>query len=278
MKIAVIDFSSTSLSLLVEEVSGEMMTPIVGLRRSVSILGYMSKKGRLSERGIAKVVESIRYLIDAAENVGAESVHIISTASMRLIRNYGDVRSAVKEATGLAIVNLDGQSEAYAGFIANREYCALGNSLMLDVGGYSSSLADLDGSGEGGMHSLDIGPAALFQIFDGIYPSKGDVKKMQKTIGKALEKKLRDNLKDLSLYVVQAHDERNWGGMVCVYYPKEHEDDVVRILGDYRIHGTMRGGYIRFGLDFYNTMEQMDVISEALHKIAALGEGKGEEA
>lgn len=95
---------------------------------------------------------------------------------------------------------------------------------------------------------------------------------------KALEKKLRDNLKDLSLYVVQAHDERNWGGMVCVYYPKEHEDDVVRILGDYRIHGTMRGGYIRFGLDFYNTMEQMDVISEALHKIAALGEGKGEEA
>ncbi len=190
MKIAVIDFSSTSLSLLVEEVSGEMMTPIVGLRRSVSILGYMSKKGRLSERGIAKVVESIRYLIDAAENVGAESVHIISTASMRLIRNYGDVRAAVKEATGLAIVNLDGQSEAYAGFIANREYCALGNSLMLDVGGYSSSLADLDGSGEGGMHSLDIGPAALFQIFDGIYPSKGDVKKMQKTIGKALEKNL----------------------------------------------------------------------------------------
>ena len=113
---AVIDFSSTSISLLVEEVSGEMMTPVVGLRRSVSILGYMSKKGRLSERGVEKAVESIRYLIDAASKVGAQSVHLISTASMRRMRNYGEVMEAVRAATGLPIKNLSGQDEAYADF------------------------------------------------------------------------------------------------------------------------------------------------------------------
>ena len=32
----------------------------------------------------------------------------------------------------------------------------------------------------------------------------------------------------------------------------------------------MRGGYIRFGLNFYNTPEQMDLVAEALHKVAAL--------
>ena len=85
MKIAVIDFSSTSLSLLVENVSGEMMIPVVGIRKSVSILGYLSKKGKISERGIEKVVDSIKFLVEAAEKVGAESVHIISTASMRII-------------------------------------------------------------------------------------------------------------------------------------------------------------------------------------------------
>lgn len=188
MKIAVIDFSSTSLSLLVEEVSGEMLIPVVGLRRSVSILGYLSKKGKLSERGIEKVVDSIRFLMEAASKVGAESVHIISTASMRIIKNYGDVVDAVKAGTGLPITNLDGPSEAYADYIANREFSALGNSLLLDIGGYSSSMVDMGNSEKSAMFALDIGPAALFRLFDGIYPDKDDAKKIRKSIDKTLEK------------------------------------------------------------------------------------------
>ena len=33
----------------------------------------------------------------------------------------------------------------------------------------------------------------------------------------------------------------------------------------------MRGGYIRFGLDFYNTKEQMDTVVKALFEVAELG-------
>ena len=188
MKIAVIDFSSTSLSLLVEEVSGEMMVPVVGLRKSVSILGYLSKKGKLSDRGIERVVDSIKALMETAQKVGAESVHIISTASMRMIRNYGEVVAAVKAGTGLPITNLDGQSEAYADYIANREYTTLGNSILLDIGGYSSSIVDMSDSDKSDMFALDIGPAALFQAFDGMYPAKDDVKKLRKKIDRMLEK------------------------------------------------------------------------------------------
>ena len=190
MKIAVIDFSSTSLSLLVEEVSGEMMVPVVGLRRSVSILGYMSKKGKLSERGIEKVVDSIRYLMEAADKVGADSVRIISTASMRIIRNYGEVEKAIKAGTGLAVDNLDGQAEAYTDYVANREYSALGSTMLLDIGGYSSSLIDMDNPSIDRMFTLNIGPAALFQKFDGMYPDKEDVRKMRHLIARAIEKNL----------------------------------------------------------------------------------------
>ena len=66
---------------------------------------------------------------------------------------------------------------------------------------------------------------------------------------------------------MQAKDENNWGGVVCVYYPPEKEADVVKILENHKIVGTMRGGYIRFGLNFYNTMEQMEIVSHALHEI-----------
>ena len=89
-----------------------------------------------------------------------------------------------------------------------------------------------------------------------------------------LEKHLREQISDLSLPVVQAEDEKHWGGVICVYYPAEHEDDVVRILQSHNIYCTMRGGYIRFGLEFYNTLEQMDIVSAALHDIDAINKEK----
>ena len=89
-----------------------------------------------------------------------------------------------------------------------------------------------------------------------------------------LEKYLREKIADLSLPVVQAKDPKHWGGVICVYYPAEHEDEVVRILQKHQIYCTMRGGYIRFGLEFYNTMEQMDIVSDALHEINTMNKEK----
>ena len=84
---------------------------------------------------------------------------------------------------------------------------------------------------------------------------------------KMLEKHLRGLISDLKLTVVQAENEKDWGGVVCVYYPPEKENEVVKILENHKIVGTLRGGYIRFGLNFYNTMEQMEIVSKALHEI-----------
>ncbi len=87
-----------------------------------------------------------------------------------------------------------------------------------------------------------------------------------------LEQYLREKIGDLKLHVVQPKDPRHYGGVVCVYYPKEREADVVRILEEHKVYSTMRGGYMRFGLEFYNTVEQMDILADALHEIDALAE------
>lgn len=87
-----------------------------------------------------------------------------------------------------------------------------------------------------------------------------------------LEAYLREKISDLKLHVVQAKDEKNWGGVVCVYYPARADEQVIQILKSHKIHCTMRGGYIRLGLEFYNTKKQMDVVSEALHEVDKLGE------
>lgn len=85
-----------------------------------------------------------------------------------------------------------------------------------------------------------------------------------------LERYLREKLTDLPLHVVQPKDPKYWSGIICIYYPKEKDEEVIKILKGYNICGTMRGGYIRFGLDFYNTKEQMDIVAKALFEVAEL--------
>ena len=190
MRIAVMDFSSTAISLLVEEVSGEMMSSVVGLRRSVSILDYMNRKGKLSSKGIERVVDSVRYLLEAADRVGAESVHLISTASMRIITNYEEVAEAVRNATGLDFIILDGRDEAYADYMANREYAALGDALLLDIGGATAELADLEEEDMENMFSLPIGPVALRRFSSSLYPDEDEIREMRKEIKKVLSREL----------------------------------------------------------------------------------------
>ena len=113
MKIGIIDFSSTAVSLLVSDIQGDMTENVINLRRSVSILDYLTDKGKLSDRGIEKVVDSVLFLMEAARKVGAEKVKMLSTASMRLISNYREVTAAIEASSGLRIEVLDGKAELY---------------------------------------------------------------------------------------------------------------------------------------------------------------------
>jgi selenocysteine lyase/cysteine desulfurase len=85
-----------------------------------------------------------------------------------------------------------------------------------------------------------------------------------------LEKLLRTLIKDLPLHIVQAKNSKNWGGIVCVYYPENNDEKVLEILTKHKIYCTIRGGYIRFGINFYNTREQIKIVADALFEIADL--------
>lgn len=85
-----------------------------------------------------------------------------------------------------------------------------------------------------------------------------------------LEKRLRESIKDVPLTIVQASDEKNWGGIVCIYYPNNREKEVKDILSKYKIYCTIRAGYIRLGINFYNTEEDMDIVAKAIYEISNL--------
>ena len=85
-----------------------------------------------------------------------------------------------------------------------------------------------------------------------------------------LDEYLVASLKELPLDLQVPIQKSNHSGIVCVYYPPEIESQVVSILKQHKIYATMRGGYMRFGINFYNTLEHMDVVIKALDDVARL--------
>lgn len=59
----------------------------------------------------------------------------------------------------------------------------------------------------------------------------------------------------------------HWSGMVIVYFPERMKQQVKKVLEENKVFVTIRDTYIRIGLDFYNTLEQMEKVSELLHQL-----------
>ena len=183
MRKALIDFSSTALSLLVMD---DGLRPVFRLRRSLSIVEYMTKKGRLQDRGIEKVLEAVAHLKEAAEEVGARRIYLIATASMRLIANHGEVSDRIRAMTGLSLTILSGREEAYCAASVNRGYAEEESALLLDIGGATCQIADLREPDMENMFSLPIGPMSLYKRLDDIFPTKKEAKEMRRYVADVL--------------------------------------------------------------------------------------------
>lgn len=79
MKYAIIDMSSSSISLLAAE-GEKTFDVILRERETISILHYMEGKN-LSERGVEKLAEILNKMKDVCIKTGVEKCYVISTAS-----------------------------------------------------------------------------------------------------------------------------------------------------------------------------------------------------
>ena len=85
-----------------------------------------------------------------------------------------------------------------------------------------------------------------------------------------MEELLRRLIADLPLKVVEPPKE-NRSGLLFIYYPEQASaQQVEQVLLDHKVRATVRQGYIRMGLHFYNTAEQMERVAWALKEVAAL--------
>lgn len=231
MKYAIIDISSSSISLLAAE--GEKNFDILlRERENISILHYMEGRN-LSERGVEKLVENLNKMKEICKKTGVEKCYVISTASMRNFENFGWVTSEIKRRAAVNVNLLDGQEEAYCDLVSNEQYKALNRAVLADIGGGSIELCDLTKDNPEALTYLDFGPIQISRKFvKHIHPDEAETKIIQKHVKKKLEKSGLPGESAFATAVLVGATNRAIYDVYCDYYDETETGGEKRIEYD----------------------------------------------
>lgn len=186
MKYAVIDLSSTGVSLVVAE--GDKQTGIFSAvykdRTNIAVADYFDGRS-ISPRGIDKLIDALIMARSTCKAMCIDECYCISTAALRNIDNIEEVAEKIRIRTGIVINYLDGVTEAYCDFLSNRKYAAYDDVILIDIGGGSVELCDFSKGSREEMVCLDFGPIKLRNKYSvDIYPTIEQAKHIKKYVRK----------------------------------------------------------------------------------------------
>ena len=261
MKYAVIDISSSGLSLIAAETFAKNTEIVFKDRMSLSLLHYMDGK-KLAPRGIEKLIDALVVTKDACAELGVSVVYVISTAALRAIENFDEVSAAVTEKTGFPVNFIDGPTEAYCDLVANEYYASYERPVLIDMGGKSIEICDLSKSGKEDMICLDFGLYDLYRKFvKDIQPSEDEAKDIKKYVKAQFDKRDLPGEDTFATAVVVGATAQ---AVYEIYadYADAREEDGVKIIRYKKFKKFVKhliGGENRSGLIMNNAPEKLHV-------------------
>ncbi|MCD8294289.1 MAG: hypothetical protein LUE27_03430 [Clostridia bacterium] len=180
---AVIDISSTGVSLLIQSDDGDYSYT---RREGFPSLRY-TEDGRLNADGIIKICEKVMLLQKICQHMSdtiVDNLYVLATASLRYITNSEDVIEVIKKYTGAEVNIVDAEMEGKCSLASNERYRGMGDPVIIDIGGSSIEMGSYS-SNE--ICCLDFGALSLKDRFvAGAYPDLEEYKQIKKYIKGAL--------------------------------------------------------------------------------------------
>lgn len=144
MRLGVLDIGSNTVHLLlVDAHPGARPLPFASHKRDLQLVAFLDRRGAISDVGQRELIDFIREATDFARQNSAEDVLAFATSAIREATNGQAVLTRVAAETGIDLIELTGEQEAAATFLAVRRWYGwgAGTILGLDIGGGSFELA-----------------------------------------------------------------------------------------------------------------------------------------
>ncbi|MBE0545375.1 MAG: hypothetical protein IH623_28885 [Verrucomicrobia bacterium] len=162
---AVIDVGTNSVKLLVADVAGLEVLPVLEDSRQTRLGKGFYETHRLQPEPLAQTARAVAAFANAARKHGAVSVRIIATSAARDAKNPGDLAAAIAEATNLRLEIISGEQEAEWAFRGATSNPKLANEplLLLDAGGGSTEFILGQGKQKHFWQSFPLGVVRLLE-------------------------------------------------------------------------------------------------------------------
>src|SRR5690349_9578739 len=109
---AVIDVGTNSVKLLVADVTGRHVEPVLEDGRQTRLGKGFYESHRLQPIAIAQTALAVSEFAKAATRLGAVTVRVIATSAARDAENADDLAATVTKACGLMLEVISGEQEA----------------------------------------------------------------------------------------------------------------------------------------------------------------------
>jgi exopolyphosphatase/guanosine-5'-triphosphate,3'-diphosphate pyrophosphatase len=162
---AVIDVGTNSVKLLVAEINGTEVRPIIEDSQQTRLGQGFYETRRLQSDPILQTAQAVAHFTTVARDFRAESVRAIATSAARDAVNSQDLITAIESASGLRIEIISGEQEAEWAFqgVATDPELRGRALLILDIGGGSTEFILGQGEHKHFRASFPLGTVRLLE-------------------------------------------------------------------------------------------------------------------
>lgn len=164
---ASVDVGSNTILLLIAEVEGGMLKPLLEKETIVRLREGVQKSGVLSKGAMERGVQTLTQYLKECQTMGVQRIFAAGTSALREAKNSDRFLKMVKKRLNLSIEVISGEQEAQCSFlaIAKDSKESKKSILVIDVGGGSTEFIWGKGDQIDRWVSLPVGSARFTEEF-----------------------------------------------------------------------------------------------------------------
>ncbi|MBI3192400.1 MAG: Ppx/GppA family phosphatase, partial [Pedosphaera parvula] len=194
---AVIDIGTNSIKLLVADVTGRRVEPLLERSRQTRLGSGFYETHQLQPDAIARTVRAVAEFAGQARHHHPVFTRVIATSATRDALNAGELTSAIEEIAGHKVEIISGEQEAdwvFQGVSSEPEFAGR-PLLILDVGGGSSEFILGEDSAKHFRQSYRLGTVRLLELLKpGDPPAAGDLARCRDWLAAFLRREIEPGL------------------------------------------------------------------------------------